>query len=57
MIVYSIDTFKKHELSYLDRPPVGYFGNEHANKGAPGDPPAPVEYGPAVHPLKQNNRK
>ena len=38
--------------SYLDGSAVGYLGNEHAHKGTPGYPPAPVEYRPAVHPLQ-----
>ena len=28
----------------------GDLGDEHANEGAPGDPPAPVEDGPNIHP-------
>ena len=34
----------------LDGPAPGDLCDEHADKGAPGDPPAPVEDGPAVHP-------
>ena len=35
----------------LDSPTDRDLSNEHANKGAPGDPPAPVEDSPAVHPV------
>ena len=33
-----------------NRSSVGDLGDEHSNKRTPGDPPTPVEDGPAVHP-------
>ena len=35
---------------HLDCPAPGDLGDEHADEGAPADPPAPVEDGPGVHP-------
>ena len=36
---------------FPNRASFGNFCDEHANEWTPGDPPAPVEYGPVIHPL------
>jgi hypothetical protein len=45
----AVDDLVHADQELPDRPAVAHAGDEHAHERRPGDPPGPVERGPALH--------
>ena len=53
-LMASLFKFKSDDLTVdelSDSPSPGYLSDKHSHEGRPGDPPAPVEDCPIVHPV------